>query len=148
MIEMARKIALTMLEKSWLLYRAPKDSFFVTSDTPVVFGLPGHVSAFGMGPAHPYAELTIPLSKGLTLVICPSSKPQESFKVCTATNEKCLKINACIARAANHFIFTPKKVDWLKSLAKVTAGMRQAITVGNGIEKSFSVVENPYQRKK
>lgn len=143
LVKMANEIALTMLKKGWLLYRAPENSFCVTSDTPVVFGVADGFPDADVGPAHPFAELTIPVSKALMLIISPSVDVQDSFRVTTATTNEWHILNSRIVAAANHSVFCPERAEWVVDLARRFRNIKQALTIGDGA-RSFRVIDHPF----
>jgi hypothetical protein len=57
----------------WLVYKAPKDSSFITSDNPC-FAVPKEESDFGVGLFSPNGLIIFPLRPDLCLIICPGTK--------------------------------------------------------------------------
>lgn len=145
LVKMADEIALTMLKKGWWLYRAPQGQYFVTSDTPVVFGLAEQLPNVDVGPAHPFTEFTIPLSKTLVLIISPTVNALEAFKVNTATPEEWRLLNTRIVAAASHSIFSPERAEWIIDLARRLGDIRQGLTVNSGAARSFQVIDHPFR---
>jgi len=75
-ISEAKQTAKHFHDKSWILYRAPKQSPFITSDNPIVLHnlamLPEHR---GSGLTSPGVEVHFPISKRLSICfLCPSTE--------------------------------------------------------------------------
>lgn len=67
-LSVAPAIADQLLGMNWCLCKAPADSFFLTSDTPVCVFCPGSKGAlFGAGFGLPNAEVTFPISPSVCL---------------------------------------------------------------------------------
>lgn len=145
MITTANEIALTMLKKAWLLYRAPEGRYFVTTDTPVVFGAAAGFQDTDVGPAHPFAEFTIPLSKKLMLIISPSVDVQESFRIDTATVDDWYLLNSRIVAAANESVFSPERDQWIVDMTRRLGSIKQNLTVPTGAARSFEVIDHPFR---
>ncbi len=143
MVESARQIAVSMLNKRWGFYVADKEMNFVTSDTPVSF-YPPYGGMSGIGPAHQDAEILFPLSKKLVLVVTPciGNNPDLDFIACS--KDSSLKFNSFTARTANKLIFCSEKHDWLPDLVPKKEGQK---LVSNSDGKGFHIVENPYKKK-
>jgi hypothetical protein len=145
LVTMADEIAHTMLSKGWTIYRAPDDRFFVTSDTPVVFGLPLGFLEREVGPGHPHTEFIIPISKGLALVISPCVEARDSFVVKTATTDEWHHLNSRIIAAAGQFIFSPEKADWIIEMSHRFSKAKQALTIQPDSTRSFRVIDHPFR---
>ncbi|MBJ6724942.1 DUF4238 domain-containing protein [Geomesophilobacter sediminis] len=147
LVKMAEDIALTMLKKGWLLYRPPEGHYFVTSDTPVVFSLAAGSPYSDVGPAHPSTEFTIPLSKGLMLIISPAIRAEESFMIKTATVEEWYLMNTRVIAAANDSIFSSERAEWIVDLAKRFGNVKQTLVIEAGAARSFQVIDHPFRSK-
>lgn len=122
MLDLALQIAESTLSKNWLFYVAADNVPFITSDNPVVISGRGCI-----GPAHPLAELLIPLRKDLALVCTPRGlKHQQLFKQASAETKT---FNRAIARAAHQRVFASIKSDGINRLVKKYTNDHQHFTV-------------------
>ena len=127
MVNLAQEGANRLLNRVWH-FAAPGDGIkFVTSDNPVYFQAPEEYRAhtkYGIGPLHPYAELTIPLKKNLLLIICPAIKYKpDQFELMNCTTvlldrADTKNINKRTTMAAERFVYAS---EWSEGLARMVA---------------------------
>lgn len=118
MVESAGQIAESLLTKEWHFFRSPADTFFITSDNPVVF--------HGVAPAHPGCEVFMTLTKNL-VVVCTPRKTGARFPIFDAPKQQVRSMNATIARAAKNRIFASENSDGLDRLAKKYRHLEQRV---------------------
>ncbi|WP_145522381.1 DUF4238 domain-containing protein [Yersinia ruckeri] len=142
MVNAARGIALSLLQKRWTLWVAAEGSKFITSDVPVIFQ--SKVNGYG-GPSHPATELIFPISNKFCLVISPFSREEPIIFIQACSNFQVLDINKRILGAANNFVFCSEQHEWLLNLDEKEIGKGQKIV--SGIErKGFNVIGNPFKK--
>ena len=138
MINLAGKGSARLLEKVWH-FAAPADGMtFVTSDNPVYFQAPKeyrrHIG-YGIGPMHPFSEITIPLRKDLLLIFSPAVKytpEQHELLNCTTV---CLdkadtkNINKRTTLAAERYVYSSERSEALARMVAKFKGTSQRLTV-------------------
>ena len=148
MLEVGKQIALSMLKKRWTFYRSANNDIFVTSDNPVSFITPNEEAP--IGPAHPLAILTIPLSKNMAVIISPAKEKYAMFSHPTNLRVKLASktfidiINKHTILAANDFIFTSEKDESIHQLVNQAKGSSQKLSVNKTNDGAYSIIENPY----
>ena len=126
MVEMARLISHSALQKNWQFFVPPAGVFLLTSDNPVIFDAAKSYGLNRPGPAHPYVELVANLRKDLALVCTPrEGGPQHT--VFQMTQEDAHKFNRGIVRAARLAVFAPVQSADIDELVKAHIGQEQTI---------------------
>lgn len=144
-LEPMRKLAInigeSILAKNWQFLVAPEKFEFITSDTPVAFG-PAFEQVENIGPAHPDAMLTFPVSKKISLNIAGIIDERNmSIQDCPINITK--SINMCIAFATNELILCSKKHKFLRN--KAIKKSRQKVTTSMS-NTGYEIIENPYKK--
>lgn len=143
MVEAARQISMTILEKNWTLMVAPNSLGFITSDTPVSF-----VSATGkvkeLGPGHTDAKIIFPISKKIALII-NGRRSNSDLKFMACDTSKAKDINQFIANSANKSVFCSEKYEWLPELITERTGQKLDLYSS---KPGFEIVKNPYRKEK
>lgn len=145
MIKLGKQIAFSMLQKKWTFYRLDSYNGFVTSDNPVSFITPNEKAP--IGPAHPLAILTIPLSKNMAVIISPAKEKDanpHNLRVVPASKTFIDIINKNTILAANNSIFTSQKNEYIHQLVNQAKGTSQKLSVYKTNDGAYSVIENPY----
>jgi hypothetical protein len=138
-IEAARQVSLKSIEKNWSFLIAPPDHEFITSDTPVSFTSCSGLEE-NLGPGHPDAKITFPISKNIALVISGSRKEKDmSFITCKPEDVR--SINQTVANSANEFIFCSEKFNWIPSVITNKMGQK-LVTTPN--KTGLSIINNPF----
>lgn len=151
MIRLGEQIALSMLQKKWTFYRLDSNDGFVTSDNPVSFIKPNEEAL--IGPSHPLAVLSIPLSKNMAVIISPAKEKDAMFsnphnlRVVPASKTFIDIINKNTILAANDFIFTSQKDELIHQFVNQAKETSQKFFVDKINEDAYSVIENPYLAK-
>jgi len=136
MIECARRGGRALLAKLWWFALPAPGTFFVTSDNPVYFQLPEKhrgPNAFGVGPFHPFSEVTIPLRKNLALICHPSVGYTEreakllQFQTVQLDSPGTCDINKRTALAARRYIYGPAKSLALARMIGELKGTQQCV---------------------
>lgn len=121
----AQQIAMSLCNKKWDIYFAEND-YFITSDTPVIFGGPhGDV---GGGPAHTDSLFLCPLTKNVVLVARPyhpSDVTPYEYKL--AKGEMIEAVNKCICFVAQRFLYAPEKSNKILEYIKMADGFGQSL---------------------
>lgn len=134
-IELAKKPALLLsvlstttvvqqlLEMHWCLCRAPQNTFFITSDAPVVIFLLDDEgwAGFGQGLALPEVEVTFPLSPTKCLYL----RKRSIQKYWPMKRNNLSEVNRRTAYNAERFIISPrqtKEVSGIVSESSITHG--------------------------
>jgi hypothetical protein len=100
----------------WLVYKAPKDSSFITSDNPC-FAVPKEESDFGVGLFSPNGLIIFPLRPDLCLIICPGTKAcDEVYKKLSKSLTK--EINQLIVKHSYDVVVGGGNTTHLESLLK------------------------------
>lgn len=113
---MTEDIHLQLLEMNWCLCRAPSNSHFICSDSPLVcFVLDGDGrAAFGGGYSLPSVEVTFPISPERCLYL--NRKPTQKYRA--VSQEFVKEINRRTAWAAERFIIATDKTDQIKNICE------------------------------
>jgi hypothetical protein len=138
MINLAREGSARLLEKVWH-FATPADGMtFVTSDNPVYFQAPEEYRAhigYGLGPMHPFSEVTIPLRKDLLLIFSPAVKyTPEQYELLNCTTV-CLdkadtkNINKRTTLAAERYVYSSERSEALARMVAKFKGTSQRLTV-------------------
>ena len=108
-------VADLLAHRNWSLCEAPRDSFFITSDSPANVFVPlGHgFVMFGAGLGLPTAQVRFPVSPQLCLHI-EKVKRQNRFRV---SKDFVHETNRRLAHAAERFIFSPYRTARIRRLA-------------------------------
>ncbi len=143
MVEAARDISLSFLNKNWKINVLPDDKYFITSDTPVVF-TSSLGSSLGVGPAHPMAKIIFPVSSKVAITMEGVRTPDDLVNSACSTSDL-FSINKLIAEAANGSIFCADRFSWLLEYDFKGYGQKMRVSSsGSGYE----VIKNPYVRRK
>lgn len=151
MIEGARLIALSMLKKKWIFYRA-KDNLYVTSNNPIHFSFSSRYRNLSGGPGHPQSILTIALSKNVALVIKPEPlekcrfSDQHNLKMCSTSKSIVNQINKAVICSADKFVFSSEKDDGIRSMVEKFKDTKQKVFIDTPNKQSYSVIKNPYSK--
>ncbi len=94
---------------NWRVVAAPNGQFFITSDTPAHY-----FDSLGLGTDD--AELTVPLSRYLVLLGSNQGSPGGLTRV-TGKPALVKEVNRRIAFGAERFVFTPRREDWVQTIA-------------------------------
>lgn len=125
MVQLARAVATSALQKQWQFYLAPPEVALATSDNPVVFS--GAVAGLKeLGPAHPGAELMMNIRKDLSLV-CTPKKGYQSMRVFALSPVEARKFNRGVVRAARQRVFASLYSPEFDSFVKKYAADEQRV---------------------
>ena len=138
MINLAQEGSAHLLKKVWH-FATPADGMtFVTSDNPVYFQAPEEYRAqirYGLGPMHPFSEVTIPLRKDLLLIFSPAVKfTPEQYELLNCTTV-CLdkadtkNINMRTTLAAERYVYSSERSEALVRMVAKFKGTSQRLTV-------------------
>ena len=128
MMQLARMISQSALEKNWQFFVPPAGVTLVTSDNPVIFDVARSYGIDSVGPAHPLAELVINLRMDLALV-CTPRRGEPKDAVFQMTREEAWKFNRGIIRAAGFSVFAPAQSAEIDQLVKDHIGQQQTIVL-------------------
>ncbi len=142
-VEAARQIALSFLDKNWKINVVSGDEFFITSDTPVVFTSSTGAN-ISIGPAHPNTKIIFPISNKVAITIEAVRTSKDLMNSPCSTSEA-FYINKLIADAANKSIFCADKFAWLIDHKFQGDGQKMKMeSSGTGYE----IINNPYTKRK
>ncbi|HGM5002519.1 TPA: DUF4238 domain-containing protein [Serratia marcescens] len=149
MIESARQISNSFLEKQWTLLISHKGHEFITSDNPVTFY--SKSQRCGVGPGHPNATIIFPISPNLCMCIEKGDESQEDAKL-NIQIKKCkeidqIRINNLIFDGALSNVFVSSKKDWLEIYSRGNESAGQKITTIGG-NPGFDIIINPFNNRK
>ena len=151
-IAMAEQVSRAMLDKIWTFYVPFNSNSFVVSDNPVSFRLASGDTKQSIGPAHPNAEITIPLRKDLAVIIGPSTevhlkKIHKYQNMCFQADESQISaINTRTIASALQFVYSSQNSSKLFDMVRLLNGTKKEIIVDNLKEGTFSIIENPYKK--
>jgi len=151
MIEGAKFLALSMLKKKWIFYRA-KDIVYVTSDNPIHFSFSSKYRNLCGCPGDPLSILTITLSKNVALVIRPESlekcrfSDQLNLKMYSTSKSIVNQINKAVICSADKFVFSSEKNEGIRSMVEKFRYKKQKVYIDTPNKKSYSVIKNPYSK--
>jgi Protein of unknown function (DUF4238) len=94
---------------TWRFLRVPPPLFLITGDSPAFY-----FDSYGLGTEH--AELTFPIDKGLVLHGSHQGDVGATFYL-HGTRPLVKEVNKRLASGAERFVFSPKKEDWIQTLA-------------------------------
>ena len=125
MVQLARAVATSALQKQWQFYLAPTEVALATSDNPVVFS--GAAAGLKeLGPAHPGAELMMNIRKDLSLV-CTPKEGYQSMRVFALSPVEARKFNRGVVRAARQRVFASHYSPEFDSFVKKYAEDEQRV---------------------
>lgn len=137
MLQAARRISQSALQKNWQFFVPPEGVILLTSDNPVVFDVARSYGIDSAGPAHPLAELVVNLRKDLALVCTPrEGGPQHS--VFQMTHDEVQKFNRGVVRAARLSVFAPIHSGEIDQLVKEHIGQEQTIVLDCNLTSHLS----------
>ena len=128
MLQLARMISQSALQKNWQFFVPPKGVTLLTSDNPVMFDVARSYGIESAGPAHPLAEIVVNLRRDLALV-CTPRKGGPQHTVFRMTHDEARKFNRGIVRAARLSVFAPVQSDEIDQLVKEHIGQQQTIVL-------------------
>lgn len=128
MVQVAKVIGQSALQKKWQFFVPPEGFSLITSDNPVVFDVSREYGTIPAGPAHPLAELVMNLRKDLALV-CTPRQGGEQLCVFQMGKEERKKFNRGMARAARRFVFSDIRSEGVGRLVKKYCGSQQTIII-------------------
>lgn len=142
LVAAATQIGESLCRKKWEFFISSGEDYFVTSDTPVIFG-PGRGDYRAVGPGHPNALVWCPLRKDILVGIrqyldsdrCP-------YEIKTATKEHVAKINQLMCFAAQRYVYAPVKNKELEGYVKDTKDYSQlfaAFPVGQTVVSGWGI---------
>lgn len=142
MVEAARRIALSLIEKQWTVIVISNDDEFLTSDNPVIFT--SYIKGSDhIGPAHPNSHLTFPISKKIAMIMS-GARQSDNIENRACVSSEVRTVNRLVLNAANKSIFCSKKYSWIENQPFSKTGQRmQSSSVGGGYE----IIHNPYVRR-
>lgn len=120
LVQAATQVSESLCRKKWEFFFSSGEDYFVTSDTPVIFG-PGRGENQPVEPGHPNALVWCPLRKDILVGI----RPYLDIDICpydvkTATKEHVAKINQLMCFAAQRYVYAPVKNKELVGYIKDT----------------------------
>ncbi len=135
MLSLASQISASLCNKKWDIFFS-EDGYFVTSDTPVMFGDPPGTSG-GIGPSHPQSLIICPITKNMTVVARPYDSSDDSAYECkSAESEMTKKLNQLMCFKAHRYVYAPEKSEQLLEYIKSAKGFSQSLKsykFGNGV---------------
>ena len=138
MIEMARQIGISMIEKSWVIYRC-KSTIPIT-DCPFVFFADNGIN---VGPANPNAQVIISLNRNIFLRVNPGANDGDTVRVEDADDEQLNTIRELLVRAANEYVYSSDKSDVLAQLVIKYRNQRQKVLLDLPANQMWNVLNEP-----
>ncbi len=126
MMKPTNEIWQSLCYKKWDIYFS-RDDYFVTSDTPVMFGGSFDVS-YGVGLSHPQSLIICPLTKNMNVVARPYVSSDDGAYECKSAERKMVeKINQLMCFKSQRFIYASKKSEHLLEYIKSATGFSQSL---------------------
>lgn len=144
MIEGARLISQSFLQKQWTLLIACSGGEFITSDNPVTFY--SKTAKQGVGPGHAAAITVFPLSPKLCIYIESVRSPALEINIRNCTSFEQIEVNNLIYNGAIKNVLSTSKHEWLDSYSTFSKSTGQKITM-NVRTSGFDVVKNPFKKR-
>jgi len=123
----SEEIGKTLCNKKWDIFFSD-ESYFVTSDTPVMFGPTGG-NCEVIGPANPESMIMCPLRKDIIVVARPyCSSDRDAYEIKVANKEMVTKLNQVMCFKAQRYVYAPVKDQELLEYVKDGKGWSQRLT--------------------
>jgi hypothetical protein len=126
-LKSAEEIGKTLCNKKWDIFFSD-ESYFVTSDAPVMFGPLGG-NHKGIGPANPESLVICPLRKDI-VVAARQYHPSDTsgYEIRAANKEMVTKLNQIMCFKAQRYVYAPVKDQELLEYVKAGKGWSQRLT--------------------
>lgn len=141
--------ALSMHEKfvhlfdnmSWVVLRITPPRFLVTSDNPLVYGVPKPYQhpIYGGGLSHKKIEVTLPLSSHACLLA--TWNKNDNVPVVDVERECVKHLNRLRAFNAMRYLYAPANDAGIRALGKKYANIQPGMKIGGAGPKEYSPVE-------
>lgn len=146
MYDMANKISQSLCDKKWDIYYIENCDYFITSDTPVMFGRFDPKESRSIGPAHPQSFVLFPITKKMLIAVRPFCEPDcSSFEFIPVKDGMVEATNKLMCFHAQRFIYTSEQSQKLLDCIKKAKGYKKkfkAYRFGDAIISQWDILIN------
>ena len=123
MFDSANNIGQSLCNKKWDIYYTKNNEFFVTSDTPVMFGSINRKTNPAVGPANPESLVLCPITKKMLVAARPYCKSDSSgYEFMPVKDGMVDKSNELMCFTAQRFVYASEQSQELLDYIKTAKG--------------------------